>query len=407
MSGDTGVSDSDRNLIFICYSRADITSRVDIRDMLEKRLRALAFEHQPMRIEVFSDEQIKTGADWLAEIEQALPRTRVAVLLTGTGFLASEFVMTKEVPTFLEAKSRNAGITILRVPIRHVSEYQVPKVLRVFKSAWPLEEPLVTLSTSKREKALSNIVDQIFVAYQEPLKPGVVVERPPFKLGGSVGDPTIELDPDVILDWLNHSDFKKIGVDLVKGAREWLEQAVDQAIPLQPKWRLSLPSGPPEPLRLKPVEACAEFEQCVVRLYPRFRDAQFALLAFLYGKDRPFSHENIKDAKSIMRSAFRKHADLWDSGKEIFDSVARSGSGDANLLDFKKTCRCIPLCEVGILYSLNHACERPDASSSLEVCYVVLDRLCHWLHIINRLLNMVDGVSRHPKFLDVTRPRRH
>ena len=63
-----------------------------------------------MRIEVFSDEQIKTGADWLAEIEQALPRTRVAVLLTGTGFLASEFVMTKEVPTFLEAKSRNAGL---------------------------------------------------------------------------------------------------------------------------------------------------------------------------------------------------------------------------------------------------------------------------------------------------------
>ena len=64
MSGDTGVSDSDRNLIFICYSRADITSRVDIRDMLEKRLSSrLAFEHQPMRIEVFSDEQIKTGAD--------------------------------------------------------------------------------------------------------------------------------------------------------------------------------------------------------------------------------------------------------------------------------------------------------------------------------------------------------
>ena len=60
---------------------------------------------------VWQDGRIQPGADWKSEIELALKRTKVAVLLVGPNFLVSEFIMGKELPQLLQA-AQTDGVRI-------------------------------------------------------------------------------------------------------------------------------------------------------------------------------------------------------------------------------------------------------------------------------------------------------
>ncbi len=67
------------------------------------------------RVDIWDDRCIEAGADWAREIETAIARARVVVLLVTPGFLNSEFIMERELPLILDAQ--RDGLTILWIPV--------------------------------------------------------------------------------------------------------------------------------------------------------------------------------------------------------------------------------------------------------------------------------------------------
>lgn len=103
-------SDKVRHRVFVSYSHHD-------KEWLERLQKHLKPYAQAVAMSPWSDEQIKPGQTWLAEIQKAIAETKVAVLLVSSDFLASDFIMQQEVPLLVAAAERGE-ITILWVPLR-------------------------------------------------------------------------------------------------------------------------------------------------------------------------------------------------------------------------------------------------------------------------------------------------
>ena len=93
--------------VFVSYSHRDAKRIEQLRRFLDPLQR-------DGLIDYWDDTRIKPGADWEKEIDQALARARVAVLLISQDFINSKFIYEKEVPRILAA--RDAGrLTVLPV----------------------------------------------------------------------------------------------------------------------------------------------------------------------------------------------------------------------------------------------------------------------------------------------------
>lgn len=93
-----------KNKIFISYSHID-------KDFLKRLKVHLKPLESQMDITFWDDAKITAGDQWLKEIEDALNASTAAILILSADFLASDFIMTKEVPPLLDAlKSRGARI---------------------------------------------------------------------------------------------------------------------------------------------------------------------------------------------------------------------------------------------------------------------------------------------------------
>jgi len=97
-------------VVFISYSHDDERWK----DRLVEQLRVLEPEG---RIEVWDDRRITAGDEWLPEIEEAMSRARVAVLLITASFLTSKFILGKEVPTLLERRQKD-GLRVIPVIVK-------------------------------------------------------------------------------------------------------------------------------------------------------------------------------------------------------------------------------------------------------------------------------------------------
>jgi hypothetical protein len=145
-----------RDRVCIFYSHRDDAVRKEIAVQLAALRRVSS-------IEAWDDTRIRPGSKWREEIQRALSRTRVAVLLVSPDFLASDFVMTEEVPTLLAAAEQD-GVVILCVIVRH-SLFEKFEALSQFQTVNPPDKPLSDLRRSQRERALVALADAIEKAF--------------------------------------------------------------------------------------------------------------------------------------------------------------------------------------------------------------------------------------------------
>src|SRR5688572_18583420 len=89
--------------VFISYSHKDENEK-------EKLLSHLGVLRGAGLVALWNDDQITGGSDWETDINDAIHKAQVAVLLITANFLNSEFILSKEVPAFLQRR-KNEGLT--------------------------------------------------------------------------------------------------------------------------------------------------------------------------------------------------------------------------------------------------------------------------------------------------------
>jgi hypothetical protein len=96
-----------RKGVFVSYSHKDKKWLEKLRTVLKPGLAGEA---------IWDDSQIPAGAAWADEIENAIASARVAVLLVTPSLLASDFVVSQELPRIIERQTKE-GLTIVWIAV--------------------------------------------------------------------------------------------------------------------------------------------------------------------------------------------------------------------------------------------------------------------------------------------------
>jgi hypothetical protein len=144
-----------RTSVFISYARSDQPE-----GQWRERLRTFLqpFGHQ---LDVWDDSRIQTGAEWKEEIALALKRARVAVLLVGPYFLASEFIARNELPPLLDGAAKDA-VRILALITNECSYMRTP--LGRYQTFNNPDEPLESLDRARQNRTLRQFAEQVYDA---------------------------------------------------------------------------------------------------------------------------------------------------------------------------------------------------------------------------------------------------
>lgn len=139
-----------RNQIFVSYAHADA-------EWLDRLRRHLTPYLRRETLTLWEDTRIRPGADWSAEIDEALANARVAVLLVTANFLASDFIHERELPMIVE-KARD-NFSLIWVPVSTSAWGVTP--LAQFQAAISPDVPLDTMSGPDQEAHLADIARKI------------------------------------------------------------------------------------------------------------------------------------------------------------------------------------------------------------------------------------------------------
>lgn len=140
-----------RKGIFISYSHLDKKWLDTIKTFLKPYSR-------DEKISVWSDEQILPDAKWDIEIEKQLETCRVAILLVTPNFLASDYIVDKELSLILK-REQEGELIIYWIAVSH-SAYNLTDLSKI-QSANNPAKPLDELSKSERDKTLVKIAEKI------------------------------------------------------------------------------------------------------------------------------------------------------------------------------------------------------------------------------------------------------
>jgi hypothetical protein len=142
---------SERDLVFFSYSHKDAEWLDRVQTMLKPLVRG-------KKISTWSDKGIGVGQTWRAELDSALYRAKVAVLLVSANFLASDFIADNELPPLLEAADKK-GTKIVWIPVG-ACLYKETELER-YQAAHDPNKPLEGLSEAERSQALVKICEII------------------------------------------------------------------------------------------------------------------------------------------------------------------------------------------------------------------------------------------------------
>ena len=141
---------SDVNRLFISYSHQDA-------DILQRLLVHLRPLERAGHVDAWNDMRIAAGADWKREIQNALQHARTALLLISADFLASDFVVSNELPELLDAAERR-GTRILPVIVKP-SRFARDPMLNRFQAVNRPEAPLISLPEAERELIFDKVAE--------------------------------------------------------------------------------------------------------------------------------------------------------------------------------------------------------------------------------------------------------
>lgn len=139
--------------IFISYSHKD----EDWKNRLLTHLKVLEKEGYCI---LWDDRKIQTGDDWYPEIENALNRVSVAVMLITADFLTSNFIRKKEIPRLIERR-QNEGLRLIPIIVKPCP-WQSVKWLSSMQVMPKDGEPLMKGSDYEIEVKLASIAEQIY-----------------------------------------------------------------------------------------------------------------------------------------------------------------------------------------------------------------------------------------------------
>ncbi|MGH6918625.1 MAG: protein kinase domain-containing protein [Geminicoccaceae bacterium] len=140
-----------RDQVFISYSHKDEA-------WLDQFLVHLKAAQQANGVTTWSDRAIEPGQNWEVEINDAIERACVAILLVSADFLASDFIRNKELPKILKAKEQGSFF-LYWVPLKH-APYK-GSVLESLQAFGNPERPLEALGDAERNRFISDIAVDI------------------------------------------------------------------------------------------------------------------------------------------------------------------------------------------------------------------------------------------------------
>jgi tetratricopeptide (TPR) repeat protein len=150
------MSATTRDRVFISYCHADA-------EWLNRVTGALAPDVRNGRIDAWDDRRIEAGVRWEAEIHSAIDRARVALLLVTPRFLASSFIMEKELPRILAAVGD--GLTVLWMPIEGIfygpDAPSAVEPITGFQAVGSPTRPLAGQSPEKQNETLLDLCRRI------------------------------------------------------------------------------------------------------------------------------------------------------------------------------------------------------------------------------------------------------
>jgi tetratricopeptide (TPR) repeat protein len=159
-----------RDQVFISYSHRD-------KKLMEELLAHMKPYIRSGFVTAWSDGQIAAGSKWLTEIQAALGRTRVAVLLVSPQFLASDFIHDHELGPLLKAAEAE-GVKILWIQLRESSYKETP--LKAYQAVVsPPAKPLAEMK-AERDRAWVQLCEEVKKAVNgSPQSTGAVMGSAP------------------------------------------------------------------------------------------------------------------------------------------------------------------------------------------------------------------------------------
>lgn len=147
----TNFPSQQRNQVFISYSHEDREWLKRLRKMLGPMVR----NHS---ISIWDDTQISAGSVINSEINQALSRAKVAVLLVSASFLASDFIYEQELSPLLKS-AQQEGVKILWICLG-ACLYEETEIVN-YQAVHDVNKPLDTLESGEQNQVLATICQEI------------------------------------------------------------------------------------------------------------------------------------------------------------------------------------------------------------------------------------------------------